>query len=115
MGVDTDPQAVEVARTNVGLNNVTNQVDLAVCGPDEVAGVFDLITANLFLNAHLALAGEYLRLTAPGGTVILSGLRNDQAQTAADRMTDEGFMMGKCLEKDGWTALLLNGTRLAAQ
>jgi len=115
LAVDTDPEAVQVARTNVELNNVTAQIDLLTCRPEEVIGEFDVITANLFLDAHLALAGEYWRLTGPGGIVILSGLRNDQAQTVANRMTEEGFLLQKRMEKDGWTALLFSGLRVDAQ
>lgn len=106
LGVDTDPEAVKAASDNVELNNVADKIGLAICGPQGVRGAFDVITANLFLNAHLALAGEYRRLTAPGGRAILSGLKNDQAKSAAVRMGDAGFTLEKSMEKEGWTGLV---------
>lgn len=105
LGVDVDPEAVETARKNVEQNHVAHLVDLAIGGPDIVDGEWDMIVANLYLDAHQALAPEYKRLAAPGGVVIISGLRNNQADNAMDRLLEEGFTSEDRMEKDGWTAL----------
>ena len=106
LGVDNDPEAARVARENVDLNHLGGTVAIIAAGPEAVAGEFGVITANLFQNAHLALAGEYMRLLRPGGRVILSGLKTDQAAAVEERMGALGLALEGRMEKDGWTALI---------
>jgi ribosomal protein L11 methyltransferase len=106
LGVDNDPEAIRVAGENVKLNGLEGRVGLVVCQTEALRGTFGAVAANLFLDAHLALAGEYLRLLAPGGRAILSGLKSDQAAAAEEGMAGQGFALAERMEKEGWTALI---------
>ncbi|MDH4184253.1 MAG: 50S ribosomal protein L11 methyltransferase, partial [Nitrospinota bacterium] len=67
---------------------------------------FPLIAANLFMEPHLRLAGEYWRLCAPGGWLILSGIRQEQAPSVLEKMTGQGFTLAEKMEEGDWAALV---------
>ncbi|RNC66040.1 MAG: methyltransferase domain-containing protein [Desulfuromonadales bacterium] len=73
--VDIDPRAAASCAANVRLNGVEGRI-ATICG--ELGCIaeaeFDLVLANIYADIHLALADEMVRLTRPGGTLILSGI-----------------------------------------
>jgi ribosomal protein L11 methyltransferase len=75
VAVDIAPAAAVSCAANVGLNGVAERV-FAVCG--ELAclrpGRYDLVMANIYAEIHLALAGEMVAMTRPGGYLLLSGI-----------------------------------------
>src|SRR5262249_25131456 len=75
LGIDVDPDAVQSARENRGLNpeapNVTFDVaDLTT----STLPPSDVVVANLTGAMLVRTAPTLFRLTAPGGTLIVSGL-----------------------------------------
>jgi ribosomal protein L11 methyltransferase len=75
VAIDIAPAAALSCAANAGLNGMTEKV-FPVCG--ELAclreGDFDLIMANIYADIHLALAGEMVARTRPGGYLLLSGI-----------------------------------------
>jgi ribosomal protein L11 methyltransferase len=72
LALDTDPDALANARDNVARNRVAvdlREGDLAALD----APPADIVVANLTTAVLQRLAGPLLRLTSPGGTLILSG------------------------------------------
>ena len=78
VGMDIDPQAVIATRQNAKDNNVAE--NLRVLGTaDEIAGVFDLVVANI-LAGPLVQFAESITLTLRGrGMLALSGVLCEQA------------------------------------
>ncbi len=86
VAADNDPIAVAVARENVARNGVAARVRCRISdGYSAVrgAGPFDLILANILADPLCALARGTARNLAPGGTVVLSGLLDRQAERVA--------------------------------
>jgi ribosomal protein L11 methyltransferase len=76
LALDTDPQAIEVARENVARNNVERAVRLRVgsVGDDSDPVVSaDLIVANISSQTLLALLPAIAAALVPEGLAILSG------------------------------------------
>ncbi len=73
---DNDPQAVRSCRLNALRNDIDN--NFWVCPPDEVAGLYDIIVANILCQPLIELAPRLLDLLAPHGTLVLSGLLTHQ-------------------------------------
>jgi ribosomal protein L11 methyltransferase len=75
VAIDIAPAAAASCAANVELNDVAEQV-FTICG--ELAciqeGDFDLVMANIYADIHLALAGEMVTRTRPGGYLLLSGI-----------------------------------------
>ena len=110
IATDIDPIAIDVARDNAAINrvklghgpgelllNVADGMDsplLAARAP------FDLIIANILARPLIELADDFAKALTPGGTIILAGLLDSQANavvaayemlglTPADRSSGE--------------------------
>jgi ribosomal protein L11 methyltransferase len=89
IATDIDPNAVEVARDNAAINRVKighdpGELLLAVAdGMDSpllaARAPFDLIIANILAGPLIELAPDFVKALAPGGTIILAGLLDTQA------------------------------------
>ncbi len=93
IATDIDPIAVDVARDNAAINRVPlghdpGQLLLAVAdGMDSpllsARAPFDLIIANILAGPLVELAPDFAKGLAPGGSVILAGLLDTQADSIA--------------------------------
>jgi ribosomal protein L11 methyltransferase len=77
LGTDIDPQAVDAARLNAEANGARARFVL----PGELpAERFDVVVANILSNPLKVLAPALLARVAPGGTLVLSGVLERQAE-----------------------------------
>ena len=93
IATDIDPVAVDVARENAAINRVkvghgVGELLLSVAdGMDSpmlaARAPFDLIIANILAGPLIGLAPDFAQALAPGGTVILAGLLDTQADAVA--------------------------------
>ncbi len=107
IATDVDPVAIDVARENAAINRVklghgVGELLLAVADGMEspmlaARAPFDLIIANILAGPLIELAPDFAKALAPGGTVILAGLLDTQADavvTAYEKLgltlTDRG-------------------------
>jgi ribosomal protein L11 methyltransferase len=75
VAIDIAPDAGLSCAANVRLNGHADRI-FPVCGELSCIGSerFDLVMANIYAEIHLALAGEMVALTRPGGYLLLSGI-----------------------------------------
>lgn len=107
--VDIDPEAVAVAADNLKLNNLSQQIRMAVGGPETLSGRFDLILANLTANPLTGMAFAMKHLIKPGGTAVLSGLLRHQADDVLAVYQDQGFSLDERRNDEEWSALVFVG------
>jgi ribosomal protein L11 methyltransferase len=89
IATDVDPVAIDVARDNAAINRVrlghgAGELLLAVAdGMDSpllaARAPFDLIIANILAGPLIELAPHFAKALTPGGTIILAGLLDTQA------------------------------------
>jgi ribosomal protein L11 methyltransferase len=101
IATDVDPVAIDVARDNAAINNValghgTGELLLAVAdgmGSPLLAAraPFDLIIANILAGPLIELAPDFAQALGPGGTVILAGLLDSQAEAVIAAYEALGF------------------------
>jgi len=101
IATDVDAVAIDVARENAAINGVplghgTGELLLAVAdGMDSPLVVarapFDLIVANILAGPLIELAPDFAKALVPGGTVILAGLLDSQADAVAAAYQDQGL------------------------
>lgn len=73
--IDINPQAVETARKNCGLNDVAERAQHHVgVLEDAPPGEFDLVLANIYGDLLLDLAPALTPRARPGGLLLLSGM-----------------------------------------
>ncbi|MDA8747256.1 50S ribosomal protein L11 methyltransferase [Litoreibacter sp.] len=109
---DIDPVAVDVAEDNLKANDMVGQVTcVEATGFDHdvlrKAAPFDLIFANILKPPLLALAPDMAAHTAPGGTIILSGLLIEQGDEIVAAYEAQGFKLSQRRDIGEWTALRL--------
>ena len=91
IATDIDPVAIDVARDNAAINGVKlghGASELLLAVADGMASSmlsarspFDLIIANILAGPLIELAPDFADSLAPGGTIILAGLLDTQADS----------------------------------
>ncbi len=108
LGVDNDPQALVASLDNAQRNGLAAQ-RLPVALPEDVVLAewqqrAEVVIANILAGPLMQLSDTLLQFLRPGGTLLLSGLLQTQAdelrQHYADRIT-----LRIAAEKDGWVCL----------
>lgn len=108
MAIDNDPEAVAAAVDNVAHNGLRDRVTVDITPLESLAGEYSLVVANIIHDALLLLAPDLTRLTAAGGSLVLSGiLKEVQADNIIRNYEAIGFSCLGREEKGEWAALHL--------
>jgi ribosomal protein L11 methyltransferase len=110
LAIDVDPDAVSATQVNAGRNGCAG-LTVRLAEPQEVAGRFPLVLANLLTHTHLALASQYARLVAPGGSLVLGGMLQDEDDRVSLALAAAGFTTRSRLALEGWASLRLEAAR----
>ena len=106
LGIEIDPDAVEVARENLQINGVADRVkvqqgDLAE-GIDFKA---DMVVANLMADLVIRLADDCGRHLTEGGLFISSGILIEKRDEVAKAIEAAGFIVEEIAEEGEWCAI----------
>lgn len=109
-GVDNDPVAVAVARSNVDENQVSDRVainlgDLA----SGITGRYDVVVANILADVVARLARDLPRLLVPGGKCISSGFVVKQEESVRLALESVGHVIIDRLQLEEWVTLVSEG------
>jgi ribosomal protein L11 methyltransferase len=107
-GVDIDAQALEAARANALRNGVSAQYTSPESLALDESRKFDLVVANILANPIVLLAPTLTRRVRAGGTLLLSGILERQADAviAAYRAADPQLHLGTYGGDEGWVAIV---------
>ncbi len=108
LAIDIDPDAVKVAKENVELNNVGEQVRVVVgdlCKSEAMP--CDLAVANIVADAICMLAGPLTRHLEKDRLLICSGIIREREQDVMNAATEAGYTLFDRIEKGEWVALAL--------
>lgn len=127
--IDIDPEAIQVARTNMVLNHVSDMVTLqhgsldvvnsedlreafdipgnsSPTGPPSPENRFDLILANILAGVIKELIQTGIsELLGREGVLIASGIRSSELESIQVVFLGSGFRIDRSVEQDGWCAL----------
>lgn len=114
---DIDPVSIAVTRENAELNGVPlgrlwGQVELAVA-PGLAhrrlhrRAPYDLLIANILAGPLIELAPSFSNTMWPGGSLILAGLLDTQADRVAAAYRRHGFRLADRLDRGEWPTLRL--------
>lgn len=103
MGIDIDPEACRVARENLARNINVNAVTISDSLLEEVQGKFDLVIANIIDGVLLNIKKDLLRVLAPGGHLIVTGVLEEREGLFLDEfMKDTNLKIQRRLVKEEW-------------
>lgn len=102
-GIDIDPRALIAARENAERNEVADRMRLAL--PNEaIVERADIVIANILAGTLIELRAHLLEFLAPGGTLLLSGILREQADTVAAAYAEVGVFAQ--ISRDDWMLLI---------
>lgn len=108
---DFDSVAVRVARENLAINRVARQTRSHVSNGYKAHAVrqtrYDIIAANILARPLMKMARDARRSLAPGGTLILSGLLNEQEPMVLSAHRMQGLYLRKKLRRGRWSVLVV--------
>jgi len=114
---DIDPISIEVTQENAGINGIAlgqgaGQVDLTVAaGLDHELlrsrAPYDLIIANILAAPLIELAPSIARALGAGGTVMLAGLLENQAERVSAAYRAEGLRPAFSIVRGDWPTLVM--------
>ena len=108
--VDHDPQAIAATRDNSDRNNIRQGI-ITACLPEALPQIqADMLVANILAEPLLNLSVRLSRLVRPGGSIVLSGLLQEQIPSLT-ACYQRWFDMAEPVSEQQW--ILLTGRRKA--
>jgi ribosomal protein L11 methyltransferase len=103
--IDIAPASVAVTAANAELNRVGDRVEVSTTPLAEVDGQFDVVVANILAPVLIDLAEDLLRVTAPHGALVISGVLADRHEHVEAAL--QPLQRRHRATLDGWAALTL--------
>jgi ribosomal protein L11 methyltransferase len=118
---DIDPASVDVTVENIGLNGLIEGGDAGQVMVVEAAGMdhaalaarapYDLIIANILAGPLISLAPAFAAHLAEGGSLVLAGLLDTQADAVIAACQRAGLRLAHRADRGQWPALHLRKRR----
>lgn len=115
---DIDPQALTATRDNAGRNDVSDRLRVhgspeALTAAVAAVGGADIVLANILAGPLRELAPQLCELLKPGGTLVLAGLLDEQAEELIEAYAPR-LSLGAWRSLDGWTCLVGRSSAVTA-
>jgi len=107
LGIDIDPCALAEARQNVRLNGLEDRIEISGRPLEAVRGRFRLVTANLRYPSLRRLRSQLGALTAPGGVLVASGVRDFELSDLLGFFAEHKWECRWRQTETGWAAVVL--------
>ena len=105
VALDTDIQAIEIARENAQLNGVADRIKFNFGTVDDSMASADMVCANLTAPVIVDLLPSLLSATC--GRLVLSGILDSQFQTVHARLVELAATVNEIMQDNEWLALVI--------
>lgn len=113
LGFDIEEPSVEATRKNAARNHVSESIEVMLASPEEIDGAWPLVFANIQLAVFLEHANAVARLVAPGGTLYISGILEEQRDRCISLWP--AFALKQVVQEGEWLAMELIKSKAPAQ
>jgi ribosomal protein L11 methyltransferase len=103
--VDIDPLAVEVARENLAINGLLDQVECSTTPLESLDGCFNVIMANILAEELVRLAPFLSERLSTGGSLVLSGILAEKEGLVRNGFSPQPLEYLDTLREGEWVAL----------
>jgi len=110
VGLDIDDNAVKIAAVHARLNNLADQLQLVLGGPDVVKGVWPLVVANVLAAPLIEMAPILIRRVGSRGRLILSGIPWSLESEVGETYQRLGMRHIRSETHAGWTVLVIQAS-----
>ncbi len=114
VAVDIDEQAVEVAFSNLKLNNLPNSRMKGYAGDitsdtelrENIGTGYEIVVANIVSDVIIALAPHIRRFMKEGGIFICSGIINERQEEVKNALANAGMIVASVRTRNEWSAII---------
>jgi ribosomal protein L11 methyltransferase len=103
--IDVAIAAVDATLHNADLNDVAGRIDVDATPIAALEGSYDLVVANILAPVLVSLADDLVRLTAPGGSLIISGILEERHDHVLAALAP--LVPSQSVVRDGWITIRL--------
>lgn len=112
--VDIDPNAIDIAYTNAGMNDIGRETYDVVSGNilededlnEKYSGKkYDVVEANIVADVIIALTDKIPQYIKDGGVFISSGIIVERLDDVFEALKGHGFEVLEVKKKKGWSAI----------
>jgi ribosomal protein L11 methyltransferase len=107
VAVDITPASVPITRANAASNGVANLINVSTTPLSQVDGQFDVVVANILASTLIELADDLVRVVAPSGVLIVSGVLANRHEHVEAALQPLHRIHRETL--DGWAVITLAG------
>ena len=110
VALDNDPIAIDATLDNAANNRVADRLSASTTPLGELHEQFPLVLANIQAHVLRELKQALIAATAPGGTLVLSGLLTPQTRPLADEFVAAGMRLATVrtsTDDDQWSSAIL--------
>jgi ribosomal protein L11 methyltransferase len=80
LGIDNDPEAIEVAGPNLDLNRLSGKIHVLCRSPEDITGRHDVLISNIQSLPLIRMSESLVSKVVDGGRLVLSGILAEQAE-----------------------------------
>lgn len=106
VGIDIDPDAVQVAHHNAVLNDVTDRTSFFHNDNEPQHRLYDIVVANILARQLKDLAEHLTSRLKPGGLIALSGIIVSQAPQLIEWYSQFGVTLQDANVSSGWAVVV---------
>lgn len=106
LALDIDPDAVEVARDNLQLNQLSDQIECDTIPLESLEERFDIILANILAEELVRLAPYLNDRLQTGGSLILSGILAEKEHLVRQGFASQPLKYDHTASAGEWVAML---------
>jgi ribosomal protein L11 methyltransferase len=107
VGIDIDPCARVEAKENIKINELEDHVVIENLTAEKFSAQFSLIIANLRYPTLRRIRNNIFRITANGGSIVLSGIKAHEMEALVENYTTKGLEVRWYETEKSWAALHL--------
>ncbi len=105
VGIDNDPEAVQVAEENIMLNGLSEQIRLLCATPEGVSGSFDVVISNIESKPLIRMSETIASKVRAEGLLALSGILIEQADEVVAEYEKRGLRPAGVKTAGEWVLL----------
>lgn len=103
-GIDTDADAISVAKENAQRNKLTPKCAFDTTALKKLAGEFPIVVANIEADALIGMAKDLIKHMSRGGLLVLSGILETRMRDVEAAFT-KGAKLAHAMQKGEWVGL----------
>lgn len=111
LGIDIDQRAIDNARENVRINNLSGRIRMRRATISQIREQFDLVVANIDAKTIEEMRFSLMDRVVTGGTLILSGVLDGQVDRLRKLFPEGSCTLMEVTREEGWACVVLKRER----